>query len=193
MEPWVTVTLFGIAIFGFAWLTPARRQEERSSGGSDPAYDQLLEELETENRELLDAVTQFKQEQDETVKNLVKQIQSLERQVGEMSAEHQARTAAEAAAAAATDAAEPRPSPTASPAERSSEPPAAAAAPEPAPPQPSAAAPAAPLPIRERYAELLAQHRSGRSVEQIAKAAGMNKGEVQLILQLARREDEQLA
>ena len=32
-------------------------------------------------------------------------------------------------------------------------------------------------------------HEKGKSVEQIAKATGMNKGEVQLILQLARREE----
>lgn len=191
MDPWVTVALFGIAIFGFAWLTPARRQEDRARGGTDPAYDQLLEELETENRELLDAVTKFKQEQDETVKKLVKQIQVLERQMNEMSAGLQAGSAAEAAAAA-----EPAGTPAEPPArpsiERPSEPPAAEAAPVQAA-APQAVAAAAPIPIRERYAELLAQHRNGRSIEQIAKSAGMNKGEVQLILQLARREEEQLA
>jgi len=191
MEPWVTVALFGAAIFGFAWLTPARRQEDRARGGSDPAYDQLLEELETENRELLDAVTKFKQEQDETVKNLVKQIQALERQMNEMSAVRQAGAVAEAAAAA-----EPARAPAEPPAMLSAERPnelQASAGSERATASSPAAAVAAPIPIRERYAGLLAQHRSGRSIEQIAKSAGMNKGEVQLILQLARREEDQLA
>lgn len=189
MEPWITVALFGVAIFGFAWLTPARRQEDRDRGGSDPAYDQLLEEFETENRELLEAVTKFKQEQDETVKNLVKQIQVLEQQMNEMSAERQAGAGA-AVAAETADAAAPAEPPAELPAKRPSTAPASSETPAEAPP---IAAAAAPIPIRERYAGLLAQHRSGRSIEQIAKSAGMNKGEVQLILQLARREEEQLA
>ncbi|MBO9597655.1 MAG: hypothetical protein J7559_07540, partial [Cohnella sp.] len=50
-----------------------------------------------------------------------------------------------------------------------------------------------PTSIRGRYPELLALHDKGRSVEQIAKALGLNKGEVQLVLQLARREEEQHA
>jgi DNA-directed RNA polymerase specialized sigma24 family protein len=36
-------------------------------------------------------------------------------------------------------------------------------------------------------------HDKGRSIEQIAKAMGINKGEVQLILQLVRREEQQHA
>ena len=47
-----------------------------------------------------------------------------------------------------------------------------------------------PTTIRGRYPELFNMHDKGRSVEQIAKALGMNKGEVQLILQLVRREEE---
>jgi hypothetical protein len=50
-----------------------------------------------------------------------------------------------------------------------------------------------PTSIRGRYPELLELYDKGRSVEQIAKAMGLNKGEVQLILQLARREEEQHA
>ncbi len=192
MDPWLTVALFGIAIFGFAWLTPARRKEEFAGGGSDPAYDQLLEELETENRELLDAVTKFKHDQDETVKNLVKQIQVLERQMNEMSAVRRSGAIAEAVVAAepAETPAEPPVMPSA---ERPNELFAAAVAEQVPAASKAVVAAAAPLPIRERYAGLLAQHRSGRSVEQIAKSAGMNKGEVQLILQLAKREDNQLA
>jgi len=182
MYPWVTVALLGIAIFGFAWLTPARRQEE-AGGSSDPAYDQLLEELETENRELLDAVTQFKQDQDETVKNLAKQIQALEQQMNAMSEIRP--TAASVAASSEPSLPDPIVPPSGTPqAEPSSIPN--------VPTTTVSVSSAAPAPIRERYADLLTQHRKGRSIEQIAKSAGMNKGEVQLILQLAKREEEQL-
>jgi cell division septation protein DedD len=190
MEPWVSVALLGVAIFGFAWLTPKQRREQQD-GGSDPAYDRLLEELETENRELLDAVTKFKQEQDETIKGLVEQIRTLERQMGEMNARAAAFSAATNAPvseqSAGSSQGQNQPA-SQSPAE------AAASGVQPAT-QAGSPAPvsAMPISIRERYAELLALHRKGRSIEQIARTAGMNKGEVQLILQLARREEEQFA
>ncbi|WP_276352476.1 DUF6115 domain-containing protein [Cohnella caldifontis] len=193
MSPWLSIVLLGFAIFGFAWLSPRAKREEEAGGGADPAYDRLLEELETENRELLDAVSKFKQEQDETVKGLIQQIAELERRF--QTAEESPRNgpAAPATGAAVSESAQ---------AVRTADvPPAAPAQTEPSPeaapaesgdrsPPPAARGPAS---IRDRYADLLALHAKGRSIEQIAKSAGMNKGEVQLILQLARREEEQLA
>jgi len=44
--------------------------------------------------------------------------------------------------------------------------------------------------IQKRYAELLEMHNSGKSIEAIAKKLGKNKGEVQLILQLAMQEEK---
>lgn len=43
--------------------------------------------------------------------------------------------------------------------------------------------------IYYRYAELFDMYNSGKSVETIAKKLGKNKGEVQLILQLAKQEE----
>lgn len=43
--------------------------------------------------------------------------------------------------------------------------------------------------VRERYAELFKLHEQKKSMEYIAKKLGMNKGEVQLIIQLARQEE----
>ncbi|MFB5673622.1 DUF6115 domain-containing protein [Paenibacillus terreus] len=42
--------------------------------------------------------------------------------------------------------------------------------------------------IRDRYAELFTLHSQGKSLDSIAKQTGMQRGEVQLILQLAERE-----
>ncbi|MFM9277289.1 DUF6115 domain-containing protein [Paenibacillus jiagnxiensis] len=42
--------------------------------------------------------------------------------------------------------------------------------------------------IRDRYAELFTLHGQGKSLDSIAKQTGMQRGEVQLILQLAERE-----
>jgi hypothetical protein len=44
--------------------------------------------------------------------------------------------------------------------------------------------------IKERYAELFRLYAQGKSVEQLAKKVGMNKGEVHLIIQLAKQEEK---
>jgi hypothetical protein len=191
MSPWLSVVLFGLVIFGFAWLSPGGRREEEAGGGSDPAYDRLLEDLETENRELLDAVAKFKQEQDETVRRLVEQIAELERRMESLNGSASAAPADPIAGAGSPPAQAPQEEAAPAVAASGGEPP-NAMQPENAE-QAAKPAPVGPLSIRERYADLLTMHAKGRSIEQIAKAAGMNKGEVQLILQLARREEEQLA
>lgn len=52
------------------------------------------------------------------------------------------------------------------------------------------AAPGAATGIRGRYPELFRLHGEGKSTEQIARKLGMNKGEVMLILEFARREEQ---
>jgi len=44
--------------------------------------------------------------------------------------------------------------------------------------------------IHKRYAELFEMYHAGKSIETIAKKLGKNKGEVQLILQLAEQEEK---
>jgi hypothetical protein len=195
--------MFGAAVFGLAWMMP-----KTAAGGpkqefvSEEAYNQLLEDLEAENRELFDAVAKFKREHDETVEKLGDRIVDMERQMKKWSEQ----------SASSTMSAEPR-SENAIPLIKSapeSEMPHAAqpilgdnlsnpqetapsglneAAATSAEPE-SVDQPAhPPTTIRARYSELLGLHDKGRSIEQIAKALGLNKGEVQLILQLARREE----
>jgi hypothetical protein len=190
MSPWLSVLLFGVAVFGFAWLMPQRASGKEGSGAVDEAaYDRLLEDLEMENRELVDAVEKFKEEQDQTVHLLGNRIIELERQM---------KVWTEQATAAAV--------PLSLPVDPAAD--AVAFAESGATQNPAAEAPVQPdvqqeaesqesvLPptsVRVRYAQLISMHNKGRSVDQIAKTAGMNKGEVQLILQLASREEEQLA
>jgi hypothetical protein len=49
------------------------------------------------------------------------------------------------------------------------------------------------LSMRARYTELFKLHDEGKGVEAIAKKLGMNKGEVNLILQLSRQEESSRA
>ena|GEM_PF-228673 len=250
MEPWVAIVLTGAAIAGYGWLLPAGNGKTPAAGPSlnEETYDRLLEDLETENRELVDAVVKFKQEQDETVERLGRRIRELEQQMAEWKAGERAPAAsASGSGPAAVGAAAPGVAPAAE--EAAAAPPAAdakaamanakaaaadaeaamanaeaaadakaamanaeaaadakAAAAEAAPAavaspppdeQPRAGGPkeqpAAETSIRRRYAELVSLYERGRSIEQIAKALAMNKGEVQLILQLAKREVGQRA
>ncbi|MFC5702105.1 hypothetical protein ACFPVX_12460 [Cohnella faecalis] len=194
-SPWLSIVLFGIVIFGYAWMMPRRQSnaQDRESA-NEAAYDKLLEDLELENRELVDAVAKFKREQDETVERLGRRVRDMEQQMRSWS-EQRTSTASPPSSTEAptvterieTESASAIAVPFAavmSAAETASYP-----VPEPAETEPAAAA----TTIRVRYAELLEQHARGRSVEQIARSFGMNKGEVQLILQLARREEEPIA
>ncbi|TJY43164.1 hypothetical protein E5161_04495 [Cohnella pontilimi] len=195
MSPWLSVVLFGVAVFGFSWLMPKRGQgEDRAGIVGEAAYDRLLEDLEMENRELVDAVAKFKDEQDETVRRLGNRIVEMERQM-KLWTDQQFSAPAVPSLQTASSAGSPAAPVTV---EASAIPAASVEVPEaPAPAaEEQAGVEETDVPstsIRVRYAELIAMHDKGRSVEQIAKAAGMNKGEVQLILQLARREEEQLA
>ena len=201
MSPWLAIVILGTAIAGFAWMTPKAASKSGQEGFvSEEAYNELLENLEAENRELFDAVAKFKKEHDDKVEKLSRKVVDMESRMK--------RWAEKPVAEAANDA-DVRPS-----ASRTVYPESEAAAvrsvalpdeqavsreerlPAAEAPLESAAAEAAaeaepelpPNSIRGRYAELLELHESGRSVEQICKTLGMNKGEVQLILQLARRE-----
>lgn len=207
MAPWLTIVVAGAAIAGYGWLLPRAKPQEREAS-DEQAYDLLLSELETENRELVDAVATFKQEQDETVARLGRRIQELEKQMaaqGEQlagaSLEARESPARREETMPASEPQPPKPAVAAEPEETAAEAVGArgetvvpVAAERPA----AAAAEAAPVSapqtsMRGRYGELLDLHDRGRSVEQIAKAMNMNKGEVQLILQLARREEERHA
>jgi predicted DNA-binding ribbon-helix-helix protein len=46
------------------------------------------------------------------------------------------------------------------------------------------------LQMKERYSELFLLHEQGKAVEYIAKKLNLNKGEVQLIIQLAKQEEQ---
>lgn len=204
-SPWLVIVLFGVAITGYAWMMPKTTSREKETEfASEAAYSQLLEDLESENRELLDAVAKFKREQDDTVEKLGRRIVDMEHQMRKWTEQTQP-------AMLPSDSKPPileSPSfptneiyvpPTSIETIHSSSSSQTEAVIETAT---SAVAVAAvetkeieipPTTIRGRYPELLEMHDRGRSVEQIAKATGMNKGEVQLILQLALREEQQHA
>lgn len=197
MSPWLSIVLLGVAITGYAWMMPKTKASEKGTEFvSEEAYNQLLEDLELENRELFDAVAKFKKEQDETVEKLGRRIVDMEYQMkkwSEQSAPN--RLQADSSPLNADTPADPASGIQAS--APSTETPSIPIPPSPAIESLGVAQSVVeeekivipPNTIRGRYPELIEMHNKGRSVEQIAKAMGMNKGEVQLILQLVRREE----
>ena len=200
MDPWFYIVALGAAITGFAWMMPKSGDAGPKQGFvSEESYNRLLEDLEAENRELLGTVAKFKREHDGTVETLGSRIVELEQQMKSLTEQSRLpATPADYPPSASPLATTPaRSTSMSNPAETPSVADAAAptiasyvaeAAPEPSiSPETEPSTPTST--IRGRYAELLDMHEKGKSVEQIAKATGMNKGEVQLILQLARQEE----
>ncbi|WP_373229564.1 hypothetical protein [Cohnella sp.] len=190
-SPWLSIVLLGVAITGYAWMIPkASGKSKETEFVSEAAYDRLLEDLETENRELVDAVAKFKREQDETVEKLGRRIVDMEQQMIKW-----LEQAPASATSSRSETLDLETSETTSSEKIITETAAASSiihTPSSDPVMHEDIAIPPPT-IRSRYSELLELHDKGRSVEQIAKAMGMNKGEVQLILQLVRREEQQHA
>lgn len=175
MKPWIYIVLLGIAAVLYALMLPKRREENVSSERVVKEVESTLEtymaEIQNENEQLVELVSQMKQEltvkqhaQQEQVSELRQRILAAEQKLSEsdtrlrLAEEKLAKTASlSEGIAAATSEVEEIP-----------------------PPVPS---------IKSRYAELFELYEQGKSMDVIAKNTGMQRGEVQLIIQLAKQEE----
>lgn len=195
MDPWVYVVLLGIAVMVYAILLPNRNtgKEQQAIGEIEEVLDQFADVMEEDNRELLDTVNGWRRELEADLNRLNGRLDALAERVGERSeprpdeAERHHATAAAAEPATAgvveTPARPVKPDPAADDAAPAS---GLAAVKDAASGSDAVAATG----MRGRYPQLFAWHDAGKSVEYIAKKSGMNKGEVMLILQLAKREEQ---
>lgn len=188
MEPWHYIVLLGLVLVVYAAIVPNRKRSGNHSNviaEIEETMRQFSAELEEENRQLLGLVSDMKKEYDLNTAKLQGRIEALEREnreVGEQLRLLQAERV--------------RPEPEAATAET----PLHAAAPMAAATEESAEAsvpsadteqqPNEPMKIRERYADVFQLYDKGKSTEYIAKKLEMNKGEVTLIIQLARQEEQ---
>jgi len=210
-EPWFYIVLLGAAALLYAFMLPARSDSAKPGRGGheevEATLEQYMAEIEKENNELIDLVSQMKQ--DFAAKQLSQQEQLVElrqrlNEVELASRENGVKLGdlELSVNTVSTKVVEGNPY----------------LQPEPAsiaPIVPSAAigdafSEAAPVleiieetvpeeepqeinnpTVRERYAELFDLYAQGKSLDMIAKAVGIQRGEVQLILQLAKKEDSQ--
>ncbi|MEC0203148.1 hypothetical protein P4H39_10945 [Paenibacillus lautus] len=177
LKPWIYIVLLGIAAVLYAFMLPKRREETVSSERVVKEVENTLEgymaEIQNENEQLVELVSQMKKELDakqqahqEQVSDLRQRMLAMEQKMTDSqtrirTAEEKLAQAAEAASLSAGAAA-------------------AASEVEPARPVHS---------IKSRYTELFDLYEQGKSIDMIAKTTGFQRGEVQLIIQLAKQEE----
>lgn len=181
MQPWIYIVLVGLCILVFALL---RRQEKNSQSESSilPQVGQLMDhfaaDLEEQNEALMKVLQTNKQENEMKLSRMQGHIDSLEDQVSQL-----ALAQAELAAAVqkiCSENIQMQPVPDSeSTGENSSGLPNGFEIGTPNEPS-----------IRQRYPDIFRLYDQGKSVEYIAKKTEMNKGEVGLILGLAKQEEQ---
>ncbi|WP_342561482.1 hypothetical protein NST84_17675 [Paenibacillus sp. FSL R7-0345] len=184
MQPWVYIVLVGAVVIVYGMILPARRKEDgaekQSLKDTEAALELYMADLERENEEMLQLVSGIKQQSQSNRAALQEEISALREQVSglqnSMLLLDERLTAEEKGllqlTAFAKDNAARQPADTAS-------------IPEVAP-----APKAKPVSsIKLRYPRLFELHEQGKSIDSIAKTAGLQRGEVQLILQLAKQEE----
>ncbi|MEF2965184.1 hypothetical protein V3851_05005 [Paenibacillus sp. M1] len=199
-DPWFYVVLLGAAALVYALLLPTRKNAAAANRGDagelEATLEQYMAEIEKENEELIDLVAQMKQ--DFTSKQLAQQemLTELRQRLSEV--EYTARQGAsrleqleqtsvnvpggDSGSGAVTQAEEPVEAAPSSIEETVSEAEQTAV-------EDAAEESEAPETVKDRYPELFDLYAKGKSIDTIAKTVGLQRGEVQLILQLAKREE----
>lgn len=192
MKPWIIVAILGAAAIVYALMLPKRKADKSSSDKDkivqevEATLEQYFADIERENEELVGLIAQMKQEA--SSKQLAQQEQLVEMrqriiQLEQQQAQYEARMAAleEGSKHAASQPPQSVPETLGTQGSRAGD--------ESDHNESEASAEEGLEPsIRERYPELFELHAQGKSIEGIAKRVGMQKGEVQLILQLAKQE-----
>jgi septal ring factor EnvC (AmiA/AmiB activator) len=185
MDPWLLIVLLGGFTLVCGLLIP-RRNGSAESGRNvlsmQNSLEQFMENMEADNKDLVNAVTETTSQQrednavrDERIMALERRCQELEQTIARSETRIEARLQSLHTAV-----------------DRNTQPAAAAVTREVEKTADADHAEAGGSPIRTRYTELFNLHESGKSIEIIAKKMGMNKGEVMLILQLSKQEEEYL-
>lgn len=178
-EPWTYIVLLGMVILVLSFLAPRGKQDESSAGTPlmlkemEETMDHFVAEIEEENQALLQKVAEMKQEHDHIVQKLGERVDTLEKLYREQSSE--LKRFALYRLENYDKHPDGKPAPTDIPvnSELAEE----------------SAASLEQTGVKARYPELFQLYHEGKSVEYISKKMGINKGEVLLIIQLAKQEE----
>lgn len=212
LSPWMYVTLLGLVCIVYAQLLPKQAKPAAGPSGDmmkelEQSMEMFATDMEEQNQTLLQLFSETKRDYEGHLAKLSGRLEQLEKQntqlVKELTKARPVPEAPEQPAADPLSEIEPTKPHKASPIPAPIEPSvlsgealklqqavaasrqAAAAAAE----DDASRAPLL-LNVKERYTELFRLHEQNKSVEHIAKKLNMNKGEVHLILQLAKQEEK---
>ncbi|MEK5237975.1 hypothetical protein NST99_19980 [Paenibacillus sp. FSL L8-0470] len=190
MQPWVYIVLVGAVAIVYALRLPARAKEDSADKQSlketEAALELYMADIERENDKMLQLVSGIKQQSQNNRTAMQEEINSLREQVADLQKNSmllETRLTAEEKGLLQLTASFAKES-SASRASEAVRPPStehAAEQPEPKPKPVNS--------IKLRYPRLFELHEQGKSIDAIAKTAGLQRGEVQLILQLAKQEE----
>ncbi|MCC2686323.1 MAG: hypothetical protein K0R75_3222 [Paenibacillaceae bacterium] len=196
-SPWLYIVLVGLVLIVYSRFLP-RSAGSSKQGQSTKEFQESLDNfaavMDNENRELVQLISSMRREHEQQTGGLTMRIQRLEQQLSEQEirfaklsritddlVDREARNSFHRTSPPPVEPVPQAVPPAAIPIEMNGAQPQ-----QPAPPgtgQPSL------MRIKERYSELFDLHNQGKSVDFIAKKLNMNKGEINLILQLARQEE----
>lgn len=171
-EPWHYIVLLGAAIAVIAYTMPRAQSKAAADAVKTKEMEQLLEQYmftaEREHEALVELVKEAQQSYKQTAAAHVSIVSQLETRLAALmnELELQKKSRAEQHLQAQ---------------------PSAAAQNLPTQQDPGVEKPALAT-LEQRYEQLFQLHNSGKSIEAIAKKLNLNKGEVQLIIQLAKQE-----
>ncbi|RUT29739.1 hypothetical protein EJP77_13015 [Paenibacillus zeisoli] len=183
-SPWFYIVLLGAAVIGYALFLPSRKSggAQVSSGAADveATLEHYMTEIEKENTEIIELMAELKQ--DTTSKQL-----SLQEQVAELRSRLLEVEKITSLQESRVGKLESMPTHLGNSKEAAASKEAFATPVVESPAQEEIVAPR--NRVRDRYPELFDLYDQGKSIDGIAKALKLQRGEVQLILQLASKEE----
>lgn len=187
-QPWVYIVLFGLVILVYAKIMPkpntTKGQQAPTIHEIEETMEHFTAELDEQNKALIQMLAETKRDYELQTARLTSRIEMLEKQSGQAGQEimklgvateelqKQFNQQKETQAAVLLESVPAAPATDLAAAEVHEE-----------PEQPAA------MKMKVRYGELFDLYEQGKSVDYIAKKLNMNKGEVNLILQLAKQEE----
>lgn len=188
-QPWIYLVILGAIAIVYALMLPKPQSKtanhEEVLQEIEGTLDHFMQEIAAENEQLVQLVGQMKQDfivkqtiLQEKNERLEQRLEQLELRCSQLEALRE-QTASQQAVmqAEALRTAEPQPEATGEAESASSA---------------DQAQEAEEQSIKSRYAELFALHEQGKSIDHISKRTGMNRGEIGLILQLAKQEERRV-
>lgn len=196
LEPWLIVVLLGIAALLYAFMLPKRSKEEGTAVVKEveATLEQYMADIEKENDQLIDLIAQLKQEWSAKQLGLQEQVSELRERLVKVEQQNH-RLLEERASLNEQDnqrsiliAADSQAEELIEPSQKAAQTEAAVIDSRNASPELTESYEEPSNSIMERYSELFELYHQGKSIDTIGKAIGMHRGEVQLILQLAKQE-----